>query len=345
MTPCQYNARAAVPDSAAWIAHYSALAEKVEAWPGFEQPPAHGIPYGDGPDDRLDIFPAPRPNSPVFVFMHGGYWRALSRRDGIFMAPLFHRAGATVVSVDYSLAPAVTLPQIVGQVMRALQWIAANIGQYNGDPARLHVSGHSAGAQLAAMMLVDPGALPIANVAVDLPPVHSASLFSGLFDLRPLLQTEINGWLGMDEATAYAMSPAMHAPRRGCPAVVVCGEAETGAFRWQSRRFAEVWGAQPGVPQPLHIELAGKHHFDCPLSLAEPEAASTRAILEIMGLDASRIDPTGLPLPGRPQAGTAAGGASGMGAGAAGAAVANAGNENAACASGRDGGGRDGPAA
>jgi arylformamidase len=331
MTTCQYNARAAVPDSADWIAHYAVLAERVETWPGFMEPPAYGVVYGEGPDDRLDIFPAPRPGSPVFVFIHGGYWRALSRRDGIFMAPLFHRAGATVVSVDYSLAPAVTLPQIAGQVARALQWIAANIGQYNGDAARLHVSGHSAGAQLAAMMLVDLRAWPMAKVEGDIPPVHSVSLFSGLFDLRPLLQTEINGWLGMDDAVARAMSPALHAPRRGCPAVVVCGEAETDAFRWQSRMFVETWGALPGVPRPVHLEPAGRHHFDCPLSLAVPDAASTRIILEILGLDATRVDADGLPLPGRPSARAVAGGAvSGPGP---------------AAMPGPDGGGRDDPAA
>ncbi len=304
MIACQYNARAAVPDSSAWIAHYATLAERVHAWPGFLEPPACGIAYGDGPDERLDIFPATRPGSPVFVFIHGGYWRALSRKDGIFMAPLFHRAGATVVSLDYSLAPAVSLPQILGQVVRAMRWITAHVREYNGDPARVHVSGHSAGAQLAAMLLVEPAGAAHGGAAHPLPPVHSASLLSGLFDLRPLLDTEINGWLGMDAAVAQAMSPALCRPRTGRPMVVACGGSETQAFLWQSRMFADAWGRHPGVPRPVHMELPGRHHFDCPLSLAEPDAPSTRAILEIMGLDASGIDASDLPAPGRPEVGS-----------------------------------------
>lgn len=293
----QYNARAAVPDSGAWIDHYATLARRVEAWPGFTQPPAYGVAYGDGADERLDIFPAPQPDSPVMVFIHGGYWRALSRKDGIFMAPLFHRAGATVVSLDYSLAPAATLRDMVVQVRRAVQWLGANIHEYNGAPGRLHVSGHSAGAQLAAMLLVDSaGGVETGQPGIDflaVPPIESASFFSGLFDLRPLIRTHINDWLCLDEPTARAMSPALHPPRRGCPMVVVCGEAETEAFRWQSRMFAEVWSRHPGVPPPVHLELRDAHHFDCPLSLADDGSPALRAVFGLMGLEAPCVDATG----------------------------------------------------
>ncbi len=280
----QYNARAAVPDSAGWIAHYAELAQRVQAWPGFVQPPVYGLAYGDGPDQLLDIFPAPQPCSPVFVFIHGGYWRALSRKDGIFMAPLFHRAGATVVSLDYSLAPAVSLPEILAQIVRAMNWLAANVSRFNGDPERMHVSGHSAGAQLAAMLLLAPHARGAMDIASRFPPPRSASLFSGLFDLRPLLQTHINEWLCMDEAAAQYMSPLLQRPQPGCSVVAVCGAAETDAFRWQTRALAQEWSRAPGVPPVTHIELPGSHHFDCPLSLADAHSSATRAIFGLMGL-------------------------------------------------------------
>lgn len=295
----QYNARAAVPDSARWIAHYTELAERVHSWPGFRQAPAYAVAYGDGPDELLDIFPAPREGSPVFVFIHGGYWRALSRKDGIFMAPLFHRMGATVVSLDYSLAPAVSLPQIRRQVLTAMNWLTVNVGRYNGDPSRIHVSGHSAGAQLAAMLLLQPDDLGGAGVAGRFQPPRSASLFSGLFDLRPLMQTHINDWLRMDEHTAHAMSPLLHRPRPGCPVVAVCGAVETDAFRWQSRALAQAWSDMPGVPPVAHLELPGSHHFDCPLALADADSPATRAILGLMGLTdggdsvLATSDPTG----------------------------------------------------
>src|SRR3546814_15083865 len=69
-------------------------------------PASLAVPYGGHPDETLDIFPAEKAGAPVFVFIHGGYWRALSKDDSSFMAPVFHAAGATVVAGNYSLAPA-----------------------------------------------------------------------------------------------------------------------------------------------------------------------------------------------------------------------------------------------
>src|SRR6185436_17236466 len=109
--------------------------------------------YGDSPGQRLDVFPAPQPDAPVLVFIHGGYWRALDKSDHSFVAPPFTAAGVCVVIPNYDLAPAVTVPQITLQVVRAVAWTWKHIARFGGDPGRITVAGHSAGGQLATMML------------------------------------------------------------------------------------------------------------------------------------------------------------------------------------------------
>jgi arylformamidase len=71
----------------------------------------------------------------VLVFIHGGYWRALDKSDHSFIAPSFTRDGACVVVPNYALCPAVTIPEITLQMVRAVAWTWHNIARFGGDPA------------------------------------------------------------------------------------------------------------------------------------------------------------------------------------------------------------------
>lgn len=275
----QYNARASVPDCLPFLQEYadfSALAR--------EQVPGHlGVHYGSGQDETLDIFPAAHPHGPVYVFLHGGYWRALSKDDASFMAPAFTQAGATVVAVNYSLAPAVSLHTIVQQCRKALAWVYRHIGAYGGDPARIHVSGSSAGGHLGAMLL-SPGWHDALGVPQTI--VHSASLFSGLFDLRPLLHTHINAWMRLDAASAHELSPifALPSSARACELLVAWGEHETDEFKRQSRDYLHAWTAR-GLTGAA-IEAPGANHFNVLMALRQPHTAITQRIFRMMGLPA-----------------------------------------------------------
>ncbi len=106
---------------------------------------ASGISYGS---NKLDIYPGPA-GSPVLIYVHGGAWRAGSRGQVASLPAMCSSLGLTLVSVGYSLLS--NVGQQAGQVGQAVHWIANNIGQYGGDPARIAISGHSAGCHLSSL--------------------------------------------------------------------------------------------------------------------------------------------------------------------------------------------------
>ena len=119
---------------------------------------ADGIAF-DGNGNRLDIWStaakakAPRP---VLVFFYGGGWANGTRTEYSYAARPFVEAGYIVVLPDYRKVPQVRFPGFVEDSAAAVKWVQANIGQYGGDPARVSVAGHSAGAYNALMLALDP---------------------------------------------------------------------------------------------------------------------------------------------------------------------------------------------
>ncbi len=212
--------------------------------------------YGPHSDELVDVFrPAdPQPaERPLHVFFHGGYWQELGRRESCFhVAPLLDE-GCVVAVPDYSLAPHASLDEIVDQCIRALGWCIDQAQQWGANPNRVIVSGSSAGAHLAAMAL-----------AVE-PRVRAAMLFSGVYDLAPLIGTYINEAVGITPETAVRLSPIHLRPARGLPIMVVDGEIETDEFHAQSDAFAAAW-ARHGCAI-TRITMPGRNHFDVPSDL------------------------------------------------------------------------------
>src|SRR3954467_3821417 len=132
-----YNNRALVRDYPEHLRKWAAMS--ADAMRGGSR---HlDVRYGGGPNEHLDIFRTDREKAPVLVFIHGGYWRALDKKDHSFIAPPFTRAGVCVVLPNYALCPAVTIPDIVMQMVRALAWTWRHIGEHGGDRERIYVAG------------------------------------------------------------------------------------------------------------------------------------------------------------------------------------------------------------
>ncbi len=230
--------------------------------------------YGPGASQRLDLFHPGRVSLPgpvpVLVFVHGGYWQAESKERACGAAPDVLAAGAAYVAVEYTLAPAASLAQIVAECRAALAWLVAHAAELGIDPARIHLAGSSAGAHLAALLALGGDAGPGATI-------RSATLLSGVYDLRPLVATYVNEPLGLDEPTAWELSPLARVRASDVALVVTCAEYETAEFKRQSREFAAAWEAR-GNRVDVVPDVPGRNHFDLPLDLADPATGLGRAV-------------------------------------------------------------------
>jgi arylformamidase len=218
--------------------------------------------YDERSGSKLDVFPAGQ-GAPVFAWIHGGYWRSSSKEENAFVAPGLVQQGITVVNIDYSLAPAVSLDEIVRQIRSSVAWIYRNLARYGADPRRIHIGGHSAGGHLTGMVACSGW-----HSSYDLPEdvVGAALCVSGLFELEPLRHTFVNDNLLLDPAVAARNSPLLHIPERSTTRLLAtCGGDESSEFRRQTdsylSKWKKVWNAGEGVAMP------GFHHFDIILEL------------------------------------------------------------------------------
>lgn len=273
----QLNARATVPDIGPFVRAYAQESANMRA----SLPCQIGVKYGPLAAERMDIFPAANQGraAPIFVFIHGGYWRLLDAADSSFMAQTFTHKGACVVALNYGLAPKTSLTEIVRQCRAGLAYIWHHAHEFGGDNSRIHVCGSSAGGHLTGMMLA-----PDWHSAFDVPEtcVHSASPLSGLFDLEPVRLSHVNEWMHLDASAAQALSPLYHLPCRPVPIVVSYGSSETIEFQRQSEIYAAACAAR-GCDVRLVMEPQS-NHFDLPLRLMSPTAPLTQAICQVMGL-------------------------------------------------------------
>lgn len=240
------------------------------------------IPYGDTDLQKVDIFPASMPDAPVFIFIHGGYWRAGDKSLYSEIAPVFNNAGATVVVPNYDLCPDVTIPDIADQIRLCLKWIYENISNYNGDPEQLFLSGHSAGGHLTAMMMATDWA-----TYPDLPRnlLKGAVPISGLFDIMPHRYTDLQSEIQLSREDALRASPQNLDLYCDCPVICAVGGGESASFLRQSREFTEKC-VRAGL-ECTYLTLETDNHFDVTNRLHDPKDMLTLAIIQQMGLHIS----------------------------------------------------------
>ena len=213
------------------------------------------ISYGPGPANTIDLAVPSGDRTagtiPLHVYIHGGYWQLLSKRESFFLAPDCLARGLAFAAVDYTLAPAATLDEIVDECVAALAALRSTAPDFGIDPDAVVVSGSSAGAHLTAMVTLElpPGQRPAAVIPV-----------SGVFELEPLIGTSINDAVGLDVDRARANSPLLQDLSGFPPSVVAYGDNEPDEFKRQSRALVDklVAAGRPTV----EVEVNGRNHFD-----------------------------------------------------------------------------------
>ena len=222
---------------------------------------------------QMDVYNTnPGEKRPVVVFIHGGYWRALTRAHSGFAAPMLATHGIALAVPDYRLAPKASITDIIADCRRAIAYLWQNADTLGIDRNRIVVTGSSAGGHLAAT-LAQPGW----QAALNLPeqPLHGCLPVSGLFELAPLAASHVQDWMRFT-ALECTQSPLRHPPQglRGAIALAA-GDGESPGFHRQSEAFAKVTG------WPL-VRIPDRNHFDVILDLTQPESVLSKRLLALL---------------------------------------------------------------
>jgi len=265
----QYNPRAATPSFFHHIRRWSDSSERARE--GFAA--RLDLAYGPEARERLDFFPVPGKVSPLLVFFHGGDWQSLDKSGFTFLAPPFLERGIAVALVNYGLAPATKLGDMVEQVRRSVAWLYRNAAELDIDATRIHLAGHGAGAHLAMMA----ASMPWRPYELLGQPVRGAIGLGGIYDLEPVRHSFLNASLGLDRDESWRLSPAHWPPPARCRVLVASGGRESLELRRQARGFAASWRGHGAFVET--VEMPGEDHFSLLGLLATPDSPLGRAAL------------------------------------------------------------------
>ena len=237
------------------------------------------VSYGPTVLERLDIFPVPTKGAPVALYHHGGAWTRSNKDQCSYVAPGLVAAGVNVLVLDFALAPAVSLDEIVRQNRAAISWTWKNADRYGWDRDRIHCIGHSSGGHICGMMQVTDW---VSDYGLPENVIKSAAACSGMYDLEPVRLSHRTTYLDLTELAADRNSSIRHIPAYGAPMTVAWGTGELDEFQRQSREFAAAWGAAGHKTDTFVME--GLNHFEVGREIFNPDQPVFQNILKNMDL-------------------------------------------------------------
>ncbi len=225
------------------------------------------IPYLDDGDPRhtLDVYAPPGASGlPVTLYFYGGGWRSGDKNLFEHLGRALALRGIVVVAVNYRLTPDVKSPAHAQDCAAAVAWTLANIGRHGGDPGKIFLTGHSAGAHLAALITLDTHYLADAGV----PPatIRGTVAISGVSDLRVHAETTVftareyvEEAFGSSDEELGGASPVTYIHAGAPPFLVIVAEDDPAGLREQGKRFAEMLREAGG--EVMYISVKGRDHF------------------------------------------------------------------------------------
>jgi acetyl esterase/lipase len=256
------------------------------------------VPYADKPHELqvLDVYsPKGGKNLPVVFWIHGGGWQTGDKKDVQLKPQVFTERGFVFVSINYRLLPAVDMGTIVRDVAKALRWVHDHAAEFGGDPKRLLVMGHSAGAQLAALVCTDDRYLKAEGLSLEV--VKGCVPVDGdTFDVPAIIATAEARWkahglppakfghrekFGNDPEKHKDFSAVTHVARgKGIPPFFVLHVAEHPDTSAQARRLGNVL-KEAGVPVTVFGARETTHN-KVNADLGKPDDAATKALFEFL---------------------------------------------------------------
>jgi len=257
------------------------------------------VPYVVGGHERqvLDVYaPENAKGAPVVFWIHGGGWQQGDKSDVGRKPAFFMEKGFVFVSINYRLWPKVEMEALIEDVAKGFKWVQDHIADYGGDPGRVLVGGHSAGAQLAAILCTDgkylkaegltsfamiKGCLPVDGDTYDIPAMIETAETRQRVHGYPLPTTGHRQKFGNDPAKHRDFSAVYHVAKgKGIPPFLILYVAHHPDNTIQARRFGEVL-KEAGVPVTLY---GGRdtHHVKLNDDIGTEGDAGTEAVAKFV---------------------------------------------------------------
>jgi acetyl esterase/lipase len=229
------------------------------------------MPYGQLPRQRLDVYrPCSVPqdgHERVVIFFYGGYWREGSKSDYFFAAQGLVSKGFVTVMPDYRVWPDVRFPAFVYDGAQVIRWTRDHIAEFGGDPSRIYIMGHSAGAHIAALLALDEGYLK--SVGLDHTILRGVACLSGPYDFVP--DPTSRALFGMTEGQQKAdpkTQPITFADGHNPPMLLIHGQTDDVVHADNARKLYDKIRAHGG---DVHLKLyPNRGHPSIVMALAFP---------------------------------------------------------------------------
>lgn len=227
-----------------------------------------GLAYGDLPRQQLDVY---RPSvsagdaAPVVVFFYGGGWEAGRRQDYKFVAEALTSRGMVVVIPDYRVYPEVVFPEFIHDAAKAVGWAKAHAAAHGGDPDRLFLAGHSAGAHIAAMLALDARYLAAEHLTPSA--LQGVIGLAGPYDFLPLTSRRLQQIFGPEEQWPQSQ-PINYVQGGNPPMLLLVGEDDGTVWPRNTYNLAQKIRAAEGRVEV--VRYPGWGHVDMVAKLAKP---------------------------------------------------------------------------
>ena len=257
------------------------------------------IPYAEPADERqvLDVYsPHDAKNLPVVFWIHGGGWQTGDKSSVQIKPKFFLDKGFVFVSTNYRLLPNVDMATIVRDIARSIHWVHEHISEYGGDPNRLLIMGHSAGAQLAALICTDErylqaeglslaiakGCVPVDGDTYDVPAIIETAETRRRVHGLPQAKIGHREKFGNDPAKHRDFSAVTHVAKdKGIPPFLLLYVADHPDTSAQAQRLGNVL-KDAGVPVTL-FGARETTHGKINADLGLPNDPATKALIEFLG--------------------------------------------------------------